>query len=288
MSKHAFLIMAHSEFGLLKKLIQALDDPRNEIFVHIDKNSKDFEINQFINLTKQSKSDFIKRRKVSWGAYSQIQCEINLLKESTQTYHQYYHLLSGVDLPIKPQDKIHAFFDMNKGTEFLSFHHEAMDRKSFLQRIQFYHPLQEWLGHKGPDTLVYQLNRVLLKCQELLKINRLQNSKTTYRKGATWFSITHNFAKHIVAEEKAIQKKYRWTQCADEIFLHTIAWNSMFRDKIVDNSLRYIDWKRGRPYVFTQYDFDELVQSEALFARKFSQEREPEIISEIYQYLKNT
>ena len=35
--KHAFLIIAHSEFSLLQLLIDMLDDTCNDIYVHIDK-----------------------------------------------------------------------------------------------------------------------------------------------------------------------------------------------------------------------------------------------------------
>ena len=35
MKKHAFLIMAHNQFDLLEMLIKLLDDPRNDIYLHI-------------------------------------------------------------------------------------------------------------------------------------------------------------------------------------------------------------------------------------------------------------
>lgn len=34
--KHAYLIMAHHEFEVLGKLVQAIDDKRNDIFIHFD------------------------------------------------------------------------------------------------------------------------------------------------------------------------------------------------------------------------------------------------------------
>lgn len=38
--KHAYLILAHSEKGILKELIQALDDARNDIYIHLDVKAK--------------------------------------------------------------------------------------------------------------------------------------------------------------------------------------------------------------------------------------------------------
>ena len=34
--KHAYLIIAHNEFEIQKRLIQALDDERNDIYIHFD------------------------------------------------------------------------------------------------------------------------------------------------------------------------------------------------------------------------------------------------------------
>jgi hypothetical protein len=35
--KHAYLIIVHHEFEVLKLLLQALDDPCNDIYIHFDK-----------------------------------------------------------------------------------------------------------------------------------------------------------------------------------------------------------------------------------------------------------
>ena len=35
--KHAYLILCHTDFQLLRILINILDDSRNDLFVHIDK-----------------------------------------------------------------------------------------------------------------------------------------------------------------------------------------------------------------------------------------------------------
>mgnify|MGYP000455921083 CR=1 FL=1 len=38
--KHAYLIMAHSKFEQLGRLLKSLDDEDNTLFVHIDKKIK--------------------------------------------------------------------------------------------------------------------------------------------------------------------------------------------------------------------------------------------------------
>lgn len=34
--KHAYLILAHNEFVILERLIQSIDDERNDIYIHFD------------------------------------------------------------------------------------------------------------------------------------------------------------------------------------------------------------------------------------------------------------
>lgn len=287
MSKHAYLIMAHSQFDQLKKLIMLLDDPRNDIFVHVDAKSHSFDQNDFSNILTKGKLTFINRKKVTWGAYSQIRCELDLLEAATRTYHDYYHLLSGADLPIKNQDQIHGFFQENQGSEFLDFHEGVMERKGYRDRIQVFHYLQELIGNKKSDSFLFNIERGLLKLQEILRVDRLKNTNLKYQKGTNWFSITHELAQYVVSEAPQIRKMYKLTKCADEVFLHTLAWNSQFRDRIRSDSKRLIDWKRGRPYTFRLEDFEALMSSSCFWARKFNEDIDPKIVSRIFDQFVN-
>ena len=74
-----------------------------------------------------------------------------------------------------------------------------------------------------------------------------------------------------------IESTFHNTLCADEVFLQTLVHNSKFRNTLYHNKydndllsiVRYIDWTRGAPYTFKVDDFDELMKSPFLFARKF-------------------
>jgi len=286
MEKHAYLIMAHDELYILARLVALLDDPRNDIFLHVDKQCKAFNPESIQACCQYSSLILLPRKRVSWGAFSQIQCEVDLLKTATKQGYSRYHLISGTDLPIKNQDEIHAFFEQYPSAEFIALHDNVMEQKEYLDRIALYYPLQEWIGHRRENNLLKFSSRALLKLQEVLHINRQKRFRDIPKKGTNWFSITHEFASYVVSQEKNIQRRYRWTLCADEIFLQTLAWNSHFREQITNDSKRYIDWKRGRPYTFRKTDFDELMQSNAFWARKFSEKVDLEIVEMIYQTLK--
>lgn len=285
--KHAYLIMAHNEFELLKYLLKMLDDNRNDIYLHIDKKTK---VNSKLRselqkCCKLSNVFILKSIKVTWGGDSMINCELYLLKEAFRNgYYDYFHLLSGVDLPIKTQDYIHAFFEKYKNKSFIDI--DPNYEKYIDVRIGKYILFQNITGRD--DSLLIRLfkkfENLSVKIQKNFNIKRsLKNNMIGY-KGSNWFSITNEMAKYMLESEKIIKKYFYHSICADEVFLQTIAYNSRLKDMIINNDLRYIDWNRGGPYTFEQNDFEELLASTDLFARKFSCSKSNELVKKIYDH----
>ena len=290
MNRHAYLIIAHHQFSLLEKLIRLLDNERNDIYIHIDKKVKNFDEQPFYKAVKYSKIYFVKRIAVSWGAFSQIKCEMELLKSAVSGSYQYYHLISGADLPLKKQSEIHNFFEKNNGCEYVQFDSETVDNNVF-ERLKFYYPFQEYYVSKG--KIVRFIANKLLGIQKRLKINRLRKSNLVLQKGPNWFSITHELAQYILSCDKQINTMFKWTSCCDEVFVQTIVANSKFKNNLYfngeeDNQLgciRYIDWKRGYPYIFRKGDYDQLIGSPFFFARKFDIDVDSEIIERLFTTL---
>ena len=53
-------------------------------------------------------------------------------------------------------------------------------------------------------------------------------------------------------------------------------------------TIRYlIDWKRGKPYVYRSADYEELMASDMLFARKFDWNIDKEIVLKLYTAISN-
>ena len=61
--KSAYLIVAHGNFNLLKKLILQLDHPSNDIFIHIDKKVKSVDYKEYELLTRHSKVVCLRKRR---------------------------------------------------------------------------------------------------------------------------------------------------------------------------------------------------------------------------------
>ena len=286
MKKHAYLIMAHTQPELLKKLLKMLDNERNDIYLHIDSKAKDYPLDEIAAVLQKSKCIFTERTDVKWGSYSQIHCEMVLLKEAVKTEHAYYHLLSGMDLPIKSQEQIFAFFEKYKGLEFVD-EDGATISEAALSRVKYTH---KFYGKAGSVKDI--LGALSVKGQKLLGVDKTQKyGNIIFQKGRNWFSITHGLAKLVVEKEDWIQEVFGQSVCGDELFLQTVARNSEYAEKICNpNTMpevpdtRYIDWKRGsnnNPYVFRKDDFEELKNALGLFARKFDLNVDKKIVEKL-------
>jgi hypothetical protein len=60
---------------------------------------------------------------------------------------------------------------------------------------------------------------------------------------------------------------------------------SPYRDTIVPNYYRAIDWERGAPYTFRKEDIPQLLNSPNMFARKFDRNVDEEAIRLIVKHL---
>ena len=284
-NKHAYLIMAHRNDMCFYTLLQLIDDRRNDIFIHMDAKNRKYDAKEIEKIICKSKVYHIDRTNVTWGGFSMVNAELLLLKTAVSTNHyQFYHLLSGQDLPIKSQEEIHSFFDGQINKNFIRFQDYTF---SFQNRVRVWHFFQEFIGRKS--ILLKSINRYIVKFQLLIGVCR--NKDVVFQKGTNWFSISDSFARYVVDHANWIKKIFTYTFCCDEVFIQTLMLKSQYLDtlyhKEFDNSpeaiMRLIDWNRGKPYVFRSSDFEELVNSNMLFARKF----ESEIDSEIIDMIKN-
>lgn len=286
MKKHAYLIMAHTQPELLARLVSCLDHENNDIYIHIDKKAADFPIETIKASVKRSQCVFTERTDVKWGNYSQINCELVLLKEAVKAEHAYYHLLSGMDLPMKSQEEIHTFFEKYEGLEFVDEDRSQISEIA-LSRVKYEH---RFYGKAGSIQDI--LGALETKMQKMFGVDRTKKYPgIIFQKGRNWFSITHGLARLVLEREDWIREVFGRSVCGDELFLQTIARNSEYADHICNaNTMpdipdtRYIDWERGsnnNPYIFRESDFEELKNAAGLFARKFDWNTDKTIVEKL-------
>lgn len=285
MKKHAYLILAHNEWDLLQTLIGCIDDPRNDIYVHIDAKVKEFpELH-----TRAAGLKLISNRvKVYWGDWSVVEAEYALFEEAMANGpYGYYHLLSGVDLPLKSQDYIHTFCDENQGREFIGYTLTSITPE-VVRKVQRYHLFPH--SFKNAGFVRKALRAGCLRCQELLGIKR--NRNIDFTKGSQWVSVTERMARLFLEKREWAEKTFSNTFCSDEIVFQTLCWNSPLKSYIYNTEfdgtgcMRAIGWREGQLYDWTAKDYEMLAASEALFARKFNS-RDLEFIDKIVRLSKN-
>jgi len=213
----------------------------------------------------------------------------------------YIFLISGQDYPIKSQNIIYDFFENNYGKSFLSF--TTM-------------PVQGW--NWGPDGGMDRLSHYFIRFGKMRwvyppfekpkgtrPIMANYFSKIFYRlprnhpndlkpfAGSTWLNLHRATAEYIlnfVNRRPDFVKFHKYTAIVDETFFQTILGNGpdSITSNLVNNDLRFIDWSRknenkGHPEILTLQHKDEIMKSDAHFARKF----EPEIDTSILDFIDN-
>lgn len=289
--RHAFLIIAHNNWWQLKKLIEYLDSDTHDIFVHIDKKSEDFDESYFVNAVKKSRLLFFKEYEVFWGGFSQVQVELFLLEKAFSAHYAYYHIISGADLPLKSNKEIDDFFENNKGKEFILYDDEKLKNDPEIsRRAKYYHFLQNYrrrYSQKWKNKFFTFCERVSLVLQIVFRVNRVRKLDWEIKYGSNWVSITDDLVSEVLRQRSRITNIFSCTNCADELFVQTVAYNCGFQERIYNPkfnetaNVRFIDWKRGKngnPYTFRKQDERLLLKNNNLFARKFSENVDREII----------
>jgi len=282
MIKHAYMILAHKNPDQLQKLLGTLDRPENDIYLHIDRKAG-FDYGQFS--VKQATLESINPRiRVTWGGASIVRVEMALLEAAVKRPHSYYHLLSGLDLPLKSNEHISKFFSDNAGKEFLDLWKMPDHTR---KRVEYFTPFPEgfhffltnWLNHAFKAIFPIRINK-----------------DVEFYQGSQWFSITEDFARFVVDHKDWVRKTFRHTGMCDEIFLPTLLMMSPFKDNVYLSelaeghaitmaNLRYIAWGGSgsirHPRTFTINDYDTLTKVPHLWARKFDETIDSEIIDKL-------
>ena len=271
--RHAYLIMVHHEFEILQHLLTALDDERNDLYIHVDKQVDTLPI---LHTKKAGLVVLENRIRVYWGDVSQVAAELRLFDAASKNGpYTYHHVLSGVDMPLKSQDYIHNFFALHQGKEFIGFTQgnlaEQIDRK-----VRRYHlfPRHFRAKQRPLDVSRAFLRALCLRLQYLSGYRR--HTKMTFKKGTSWVSVTSHFVDLLLACKTEIMQLYQNSFCADEIFIHTFCWTSVFRERLFDPAdeghgcMRLVQWRNGQIVDWENKDYELLMNSDALFARKFN------------------
>ena len=202
------------------------------------------------------------RMQLAWGGWSL--CEMHLralhLLQDLGEQWSYFINLSSQDYPARPIDELREFLRANSPRNFIDVREIDQEPEPFrrhLKRRRFWHCVER-------DGKLIRL-----------PIPNLQSRPFRVAwYGPLWCMLSRDFCDWILSSgaEQDCRRTLNHMKLPDEFFFQTLVMNSPFRSTIDPNTGRFIKWDGQRsPMVITPEAYDELVASQAFFARKFDE-----------------
>ncbi|MGP0584719.1 beta-1,6-N-acetylglucosaminyltransferase [Paenibacillus timonensis] len=279
--KIAYFIMAHHKPSLLLRLLNAIYTEENVYLIHIDSGAET-EMHELVRDLSESNSNIriLPSRYLSWGGWSLVQAELDAMTYllNWNSEWSYYINLSGQDFPLAGQRVIRDFLSRSNAN-YLTGREINLDpaKKKYTQSY-----------YRVEDC------GMLLNMGERKPFEEYFASHITPYYGSQWKMITRSFAQYCTTSHLSfeMQDYYRYTFIPDEAFFQTLLLNSEFKDTHINKNYRYFQMERSeevflRPVIITSSDWQALFKSEALFARKFDDSVDSQILSMIEIALDN-
>lgn len=306
--KIAYLVLAHRYPDQLIRLILKLNTENALFFIHFDKKT-DCKIYDHIvsSLSHLPNIHFLKRHSVHWGDFGHLNATIEGIKEIINKNIQFdwLILLTGQDYPLKSNIQIENLLGNNKGKLFIDYKDLSLIppdpgwQTSGFDRINYWHFCFQKLRFVFPAKLTANAyNRYCRANQTWFRILSLLWSgliswipiKRKLPKGfkpfwgSPYWLLPKECVQYVydfVQQEPGVVNYFKYVDLPEEIFFQTLFLNSKFKESVVNDNFFYIDWENPnptRPRVFVKSDFERLVGSSKLFARKFDSTRDADIL----------
>lgn len=279
----AYIILAHKQPAQLYRLVEKLDDNLSTFFIHIDKKKSLTDFNNLLDFG--NKVEFIKREASNWGEIGIVMAILNALKAVKESDKKIEHivLLSGQDYPIKSNDYINNFFKTSPYSVFIEYwtmpNFEVWKDRGGMFRITKY-----FFGLKKRRRYMAKAINFIAIFLPFLERKLPYNLKAYC--GWMWWSMDHyalNYILQFLDDYPKYLKYHKYTFVPDEFFFQTILLNSKderLLASITNNNMRYIRWKDGasHPEILRKSEIKDIMQSDALFARKVDPDKDEDIL----------
>lgn len=287
MIEQVFLIQAHKDSNLLKKIVSRLDAPNHYFVIHVDRKS--------CVMYEEIKQEFcshdniivMEANNVMWGGAGQFFTTLKQIELSIEKWPflDFFHLISGQDYPVKSIHEFDNFFNTNRNYNYLAIN----DMPQAYYRSDIYH-FCDIIDYRTNNIAVKGIIKLMSSIQRKIidsGIRLREKIPLQIYKGPNWWSLNREAINHILSyikENPSYKRRFKYTYCCDEVFFHTILYNSELKNSIVNDSLRYTDWTkngRGEPNILDETDFEKIIQSNSFFCRKIESERSKRLIFDL-------
>ncbi|MEG3152151.1 beta-1,6-N-acetylglucosaminyltransferase [Sphingomonas sp. ZT3P38] len=267
--KHAVAMTAYKDFAILHSSARKLIANGADVFVHIDKKSA-YTSAQIAALRDEG-CRVTQRYNIPWAGYDHLRAIVDLLDEivGTGEEYRYVHIISGQDYPVRRFGDAEELWD---GTIYM----KVISRDAFPENVESRIANRSVLYRFQTLGRLWNIaDKVSTFAQKALGLRRLNlPSETPLFKGEIWLSLPYRACKDLLTrpESRMILSELRTTYISEEFYFQTLVMNSEYADRVTPRNLRYTDWKsgRGRPAFLDETDYEQILASGDIFARKIS------------------
>ena len=283
----AYIVLAHVQPRQLARLVRRLNTSDEPIFVHVDRKT---EWRPFVaemgETARLPNVHFLDRAKVYWGAFGQLEATLTGVRAAmlADSPYDYLVLLTGRDYPIKPLHEIRATLSVDPSRIYL--HHRAL-------------PIAEWGEEGGLERLTHPHIRLFHPTRRfpapireryiryghvrLPQRRRTPEGLRPYVGSAFWWLPRDcvEYVQRYVDEHPEILRFFRHAFAPEESFFQMVLMNSPHAERVVNDQLRYTEWRpEDWPHGSTLLakDLPKLASTDKLFASKFDDRRDAEIL----------
>lgn len=287
--KLAFLMQCHKNPKQINMLIEYLNHPNIDFYIHVDKksdvSSQIIKKGSVIILPEEQRVD------VKWGTFSQVQATLNLMNYAyKREKYDFYWLISGQDFPLASADQIISFLDSNLDSNYIdlsiSKNNGALYDTNFDKRNQIVY--YSWMFKR--DFKHRLLKRIWVEItggynrtfRVFLRKNYLDFK---FYFGSSWWCINGAFFTYVINYLETHMEYvnfFKKSCCPDESFFQTLIMNSDYAGSRREHLL-YVDWSESNssPKTITCKDLSKAFNSGKFFVRKIDMEKDNQVIPEI-------
>lgn len=289
--KKAYVIMAHKGPAQLHRLVARLNDGDSEFFIHIDQKA---DFSQFQSVKEFGAAvHFTERFDATWGGYGLIKPYLSAMQTIREAPTQFDRilLLSGQDYPIKSNKYINEFFKNSPYSNFIDYFPIPNYKKwPGGDRGGWYRVDKYYFGTKWYNFFCSKALNLLSTYIPFLK-RKMPNGMKPFT-GQTWWNLDRyalNYILDYVAKHPEYMAFHRHTFVADELFIQMIIGNSKdekLLQSIGNSEKRFTIWPKAdsaHPKILGKDDIEAIMASDDLFARKFDENVDTEILDLIDQ-----
>ena len=277
----AILILAHTNPEQLLRLTAHLQSDF-DVFIHLDQTStiriEDFQVFH--------RATVFKKFKARWGSLAIVHAMLELLaRASAAGPYDRYVFISGLDVPLMSNQKIAEHFSTHHDTDFVDIQQFVEGEKRRLTRLTRFHFFSRRTSAGAPAQLRGAASRLI--DQALHKAGVRRTNIYDFRWGSQWMDLTRATAEstlRFIKSDRRFLRRFRFTFCPDEFVFQTAIHQHQNTSRKQAKPARFIDWDTGpeHPRVLRTEDFDRIIASGMLFARKCDSRVDTALVDQLF------